>query len=273
MKRAAGFHRSLEALCTGLLFTIISVVSAPLFAAPTEITPVAGVVTASTNDTNVPATRPTPTPTPGPGGIDWSQWSLQLPNGTTVNPATTRNAWFYPNGNYQAFMDPKTGKTTSGSKHPRSELRQNATWSSSGANTLDVTVRVAKIGSGRITIGQVFCKSGSKGARAHTLLELQYSTSGFVAFYEKAKGAGSYTHIGSAPGLGTTFTYQLAFSAKKLTVKINGVTRWTKTPGAAGSSGAFYFKAGNYDQSAISGPVSTKPYSIVEMSVIRISNR
>jgi len=118
----------------------------------------------------------------------------------------------------------------------------------------------------------VFCKSGSN--RAHTLLELQYSTRGFVAFYEKAKGAGHYTRIGgSAPGLGTTFTYQLAFSVKKLTVKINGVTRWTKTPGAAGSSGAFYFKAGNYDQSAISGPVSTTPYSIVEMSVIRISNR
>jgi hypothetical protein len=218
---------------------------------------------------------PTPTPTPGLDGIDWSPWSLQLPNKTTVKPATTRNDWFYPHGSYQAFMDPKTGKTTSGSLHPRSELRQKATWSSSGTNTLDVTVRVAKIGSGKITIGQVFCKSGTKSGTkgAHTLLELQYSTSGFVAFYEEAKGAGCSTGIGSAPGLGTTFTYQLEFSAKKLTVKINGVTRWTKTPSAAGSRGAFYFKAGNYDQSATPGPVSTTPYSIVEMSVIRISNR
>jgi Alginate lyase len=231
LMKSAGFRRSVEALCMGLLCTIISAVGAQPCAA-----------------------------------INWSPWSLQLPNNTTVNPGSTHDAWFYPDGSFQAFMDPKTGTTTSGSVHCRTELHENASWSSSGTNTLSATVKVTKIGSGKTTIAQVFSNNG------HTLLELEYGTNGFTAFYEEAKGAGSSTSIGHAVGLGSTFTYKVAFSGKKLTVTINGGTAWTKTPSSSGSSGTFYFKAGNYDQSATSGPVSTTPYSIVEFSALSISH-
>src|SRR5262245_60453761 len=118
MKRT-GFGRSVGALCTASLCAfVLSVVGAQPCAA-----------------------------------ISWSPWSLQLPNNQTVDPASTRNAWFYPDGSYQAFMDPKTGTPTSGSSHPRCELRENRTWSSSGNNVLNATARVTKTGGGTITIG------------------------------------------------------------------------------------------------------------------------
>jgi hypothetical protein len=86
------------------------------------------------------------------------------------------------------------------------------------------------------------------------------------------KGAGSSTDIGHAVGLGSTLSYRVAFSGPTLTVTINGATACTRTPTSSGSSGTFYFKAGNYDQSATSGPVSTTPYSIVEFSALSVSH-
>jgi Alginate lyase len=223
--------------------------------------------TAGPGATATRTSAPTATPTtPSGGAINWSPWSLQLPDNTTANPDSTSNAWFYRDGSFQAFMDPKTGTTTSGSVHCRTELHENANWSSSGTNTLSATVKVTKIGSGKTTIAQVFSNN------AHTLLELEYGTGGFTAFYEEAKGAGSSTDIGHAVGLGSTFTYKVAFSGQTLTVTINGATAWTKVPSSAGSSGTFYFKAGNYDQSATSGPVSTTAYSIVEFSALSVSH-
>ena len=64
----------------------------------------------------------------------------------------------------QAFMDTKTGVTTPGSTHCRTELREmtssgpQAAWAPSGANTMDVTGKVTLLGgasNGKVTVGQV----------------------------------------------------------------------------------------------------------------------
>jgi len=201
--------------------------------------------------------------------ISFSPWSLQEPDGSTHSGSSLSslsNAWFYKDGSYQAYMDPKTGSTTSGSSHTRSEMRETSTWSASGTNTLTVTGRVTKIGSGAITIGQVFNSDDSI-----PLAELQYTTGGFKVLYEESKGNGSTTSLGGGTGLNSTYTYKLALSGKKLTITVAGKT-FTKTPSSAVSGNNFYFKCGNYDQSTSSGSVSTTPYSIAEMSSISISH-
>src|SRR5579859_8028479 len=58
-------------------------------------------------------------------GISWSPWYIQEPDGSThTGISGLSNTWFYTDGSYQAFADPNTGVTTSGSSHPRSELHE-----------------------------------------------------------------------------------------------------------------------------------------------------
>jgi hypothetical protein len=204
------------------------------------------------------------------GSINWSPWTLQLPNNTQVSPGSTSNGWFYVSGSYQSFADPQSGICTSGSSHCRTELREKSTWGSGGTNVLNATCKVTKMSSS-ITIGQVFCASGSNGA--HTQVELFYRNGGFAVLYEEQKGAGTTTSIGSGVSVGTPFTYQLYFSGGKMGVKINGSTKWTKTPSSAAQSGSFYFKAGNYDQgSSCASSVSSTIRSIVQFSNISVSH-
>jgi hypothetical protein len=200
-------------------------------------------------------------------GISWSPWYIQEPDGSThTGISGLSNTWFYTDGSYQAFADPNTGVTTSGSSHPRSELHESSDWSSSGTNKMSATARVTKAGSAGITIGQVFCDSG-----AHTLAELQYTTGGFAVLYEEVKGSATTTSIGGKVGLNTAFTYSMAFSGGKLTITANGAT-YTHTPTSSGAAGTFYFKAGNYDQGATSGSVSSTIHSIVELSKLSVSH-
>jgi len=75
-------------------------------------------------------------------------------------------------------MDPATGITTSGSAHPRTELRESVPWQarclvSLGDQHMTVTGKVLK-GSG-VTIAQIF-----NGGDSITLAELQYSGGGFT---------------------------------------------------------------------------------------------
>jgi hypothetical protein len=202
--------------------------------------------------------------------ISFSAWSLQEPNGDTQTSLSgLTDAYFYKDGSYQAFMDTKTGSTTSGSSHPRTEMRETATWKASGTNTLTVTGRVTKLGdgsSGVTTIGQVFNSDDSI-----TLAELQYTPSGFQVLYEESKGNGTTTPLGVSVALNSTYTYKLALSSGKLTITVAGKT-FTKTPSSAVSGNNFYFKSGNYDQTATSGAVTTTPYTIVEASSISISH-
>ena len=244
--------------------------------------------TASPTRTSTPtATRtatstPTRTATPLPGkSIDFSLWQLQLPTGSGTSPTIIQasqlvsgfsDAYFYTaSDGWQAFMDPQTGITTSGSQHPRCEMRENGTWSASGTNTMTVTGKVTKVGGDTTTVGQMFNNTGSI-----TLVELQYSKSagGFKIFYEEAKGAGSYpTQTFVACPLNTPYTYVFSLTNKVAKVTINGTVAMTKTVSSAVSGDQFYFKCGNYDQNATAGSVTTTPYTIVEAGSIVVSHK
>jgi hypothetical protein len=210
----------------------------------------------------------------GPSGpFDLSIWQLQLPIGsgtspTTVAPpalATFSNIYFYrADDGGQMFMDPATGVTTSGSVHPRTELRESnatggaATWSPAGTNTMTVTGKVVK--GGGVTIAQVF-----NGPQSITLGELQYSSGGFTLFYEEAKGGGGSTGLGNAVPLNTKYTFTMGFSKNVLTVSINGKQVYSHTPSAGILGSKFYFKVGDYDQTATKGTPGTTAHSIVEV--------
>jgi hypothetical protein len=205
-----------------------------------------------------------------PGAIDWTPFSLQEPDGQTQTKlAGYHDAYFYANGSYQAFMDTMTGTTTSGSLHPRCELRESATWLASGTNTLKVTGHVAMLGggaTGKTTVGQVFNADGSI-----PLAELIYLGDGtFEVLYEEAKGGGSYTKTTATAALGADYTFVLSLSSGQLVISIDNTAVFTMKPSAAVSGNHFYFKAGDYDQTATSGATSTVPYSLVENSTIQI---
>jgi Alginate lyase len=178
----------------------------------------------------------------GQGGasasIDYSIWVLQLPIGSGTSPTTISssqlaagfsNAYFYPaSDGGQAFMDPATGITTSGSQHCRTEMRESvagggqAAWAASGTNTMTVSGKVLQVGggtSGTVTVGQVF-----NGDDSIPLCELQYSTGkgGFELLYEEAKGAGSATDLKTPVALNAPYSFVLALSSRVLTVTLNG---------------------------------------------------
>jgi hypothetical protein len=179
--------------------------------------------------------------------IDYSIWQLQLPIGSGTSPTTIKpaelmagfkNAYFYvADDGGQVFMDPKTGITTSGSAHCRTEMREMtlagsaAAWPSSGTNTLTVSGQVLLLGdgsSGNVAVAQVF--NSDAGA---PLCELQYSGSrgGFQLFYEEAKGAGQGTTDLKTPvALKTRYSFTLSLSNGVLTASVNGKQVYSKTP-------------------------------------------
>jgi hypothetical protein len=211
-----------------------------------------------------------------PGPIDFRAWKLQLPTGSGTSPTTISSAqllagfsndYFYiaPDGG-QAFMDPATGITTSGSQHCRTEMREqtpgagDAAWPSTGTHSMTVEGQVVKLGGGSIAVGQLF-----NGTDSIPLCELQYTSSHkFSLLYEEAKGGGSSTDLKTAVALNTRYTFVLAMVDGQLSVSIDGKQVYTHTPSAGILDNKFYFKFGNYDQSSSAGTPSTTPYSIVE---------
>lgn len=218
--------------------------------------------------------------------IDYHIWSLQQPDGSTISSSTLvsgySSKYFYAaSDGGQAFMDPKTGSTTSGSSHPRSEMREqttsgsNAAWSWNGTNTMTNQAAVTLQGggsSGATTIGQIFNSTDSI-----PLVELEYTATpnskggNFKILYEEAKGAGTYTDLSTKAALGSKFTYQMSLSGGVATVSINGSQVFSKKPSFSGKT--FYFKCGDYDQTAISGSVSTTPYTIVELYSVSVVHK
>ncbi len=234
----------------------------------------------------------------GAPAIDFSIWSLQLPIAAsggsgvmTILPkdllAGFHDAYFYvASDGGQAFMDPATGVTTSGSMHCRSELREMnpdgsaAAWTASGTHTMTVTGRLTQLGGGsggRVTVAQVF-----DGGGGHTLAELQIGAVGggydFALFYEEAKGSGSSTDLHVPVTLGASYTFELSLStpsaggSPSLTVSLGGKPVYAHTP-TTPASDTFYFKLGNYDQTATSGAASTTPYTIVEVDAVAVTHR
>jgi hypothetical protein len=216
-------------------------------------------------------------------------WELQLPTGhghsfDTISPASlpgfSNGYYFTANDGGQIFMDPKEGITSSGSQHPRTELREvdssggHVEWSASGTNTLTVTGKVLEVGggsNGRVTVGQVY-----NGTDSIPLFELEYSNAvrGFVGVYEEAKGGSSgLINLNTPVGLNSQYTYSLELSNNQLTVTINGKQVYRRSPSGMVSNNGFYFKAGAYDQTATAGAVSTDVYTEVENYSIDVEHQ
>lgn len=166
------------------------------------------------------------------------------------------------------MADPATGWTTSGSLHPRVELRETATWSTSGTNVIDATLTVTKVPD-HTAVGQIFQGSGP----SKPLCELQVDANGTInLLLENTNQGGNATDhkVGSVP-VGTRFTYEMSLKGTTITVKINGVaSAFTMDPSFDGEN--FYFKAGDYDQTAVSGTPVTSTSTVVKFYALKITH-
>ena len=60
----------------------------------------------------------------------------------------------------------------------------------------------------------------------------------------------------------------MSLSGSVATVYLNGTSVFSKKPSFSGKT--FYFKCGDYDQTAVSGSNTTTPYTIVELQSVSI---
>jgi hypothetical protein len=241
-----------------------------------------------------PTPTPTPAPTPTPSGLDpnvapggnfdLSIWKLQLPIGTSGSPTTIsasqlqgpngfQDTYFYTdktNGS-MAMMDPTTGVTTSGSLHPRTELREDTTgWSTSGTNILSTTAQVTVVPD-HVCIGQIFQAPSSP---SKPLLELMYYNGGTIKVMIEATnqgGDGVFYSLGSVSS-GSKFTYSLSLSGTTITITINGTAHNFTLPSTFVGEN-FYFKAGDYDQTAVSGTPGTTPGTLVKFYSLNVTHK
>lgn len=208
-------------------------------------------------------------------------FTLQLPSGSsgkvdTVSGANlaagyTNPLYFYTDSSDGALVmvDPTQGWTTSGSQHPRTELRENTIWSTDGVNKLDATVAVSKVPS-KTTIGQIFQGSGP----SKPLCELQVTANGVVnLLLENTNQGGSAQPLPiTTVSLGSPFNYELSLTGTTITVTVNDTVK-TFTMDSSFNGESFYFKAGNYDQSAVSGPPLTTPGTIVKFYALTLTHQ
>jgi hypothetical protein len=166
-------------------------------------------------------------------------------------------------------MDPPTGVTTSGSLHPRSELREvTSGWTTAGTNTQTVTLAVPMVPD-HTTIGQIF---QSPPAPSKPLMELQYAAGGTIKVLLESTNQGgnaNTTTVGTVTD-GSTFTYELSLTGSTITVTINGTTTKTYTVPSSFSGESFYFKCGDYDQTAVAGTPANTPGTIVKVYALKV---
>lgn len=217
---------------------------------------------------------------PPGGNFNLGGFTLQLPTGSSGNVDTvsgsqleagfTNQYYFYTDSSdgSMVMMDPQVGWTTSGSQHPRTEMRENATWLTGGTNVLDATVKVTKVPS-NTAIAQIFQGNGP----SKPLCELQYTSGGSVKLFLESTnqgGTSTTTPIVTVP-VGTKFTYQLTLKGSTITVKVNDTVK-TFTMDSSFNGETFYFKAGNYDQSATSGSPQTSAGTVVKFYSLKITH-
>jgi hypothetical protein len=193
-----------------------------------------------------------------------------IPGSQLAGPSGFTDIYFYTDktDGAMAFMDPPTGYTTGGSKHPRSEFEEvTKGWPTTGTNTETVTVAVPEV-QGTVTIGQIF---QSSPAPSKPLMELQYVSGGKlqVLLESTNQGGSSTTHgVGSVTS-GSTFTYELSLTGTTITVSINGAATTLTMPSSFDGE-SFYFKCGDYDQDAVSGTPGTTPGTIVKIYALSV---
>lgn len=205
------------------------------------------------------------------GGIIWNLqgWQLQLPIGSqddpTIidNPTSFSDAYFYVDSDGAlTFMDPVTGVTTSGSQHPRSELKEDtAGWPATGTNTMTATVAVPQVPS-TVTIGQIF---QAPNAPSKPLLELQYQAGGHVQMLLESTNQGGDANTYDAGHVAdkAKFDYSLSLTDNQIQIVVDGQTSSYAMPSSFDGE-TFYFKWGDYDQTATAGTPTATAGTIVK---------
>jgi len=204
---------------------------------------------------------------PPSSNFNLSIWfSLQLPIGSNGGPTEiftsqltsgyTASPYFYtdPGDGSMVMMDPHQGWATNGSLHPRTELHENGNWSASGTNLLNATLNVTQVPS-NTCIAQIFQGTGP----LKPLCELQFNANGNVTLFVEnvnTGGQGGPTYQVAFVGVGNKFSYQLGLHGSTITATVNGTTITAPVPSSFNGE-QFFFKAGDYDQSAVNGTPST----------------
>lgn len=218
--------------------------------------------------------------TKAPGqNFNLSLFTLQLPTGSKDHPDTvsaselasyTNAPYFYTNTSDGSMVmaDPKVGWTTSGSLHPRVELRENATWKTSGTNVLSATVKVAEVPD-HVAIGQIFQGTGP----SKPLCELQVTSKGVVQLLLENTNEGGSSTVPKITTItpGAKFNYELELSGTTITVMANNVTHTFPLPSSFIGE-KFYFKAGDYDQSAVEGTPLKTVSTLVQFYALAIQH-
>ncbi|TVY11372.1 polysaccharide lyase family 7 protein [Paenibacillus cremeus] len=267
-------RRSLRMLSS---ITAILLISAITVACSTKQQPSLAAEKSVDKDT----TKLNPSFAPG-GNFDLSKWELQLPTGskfTTISsgklqgPSGYQDLYFYTDktDGSMTFMCPTTGTTSSGSLHPRTEFREiTSGWATSGTNIMTVIEKVTQV-PGNTAIGQIFQAPPSP---SKPLLEVQYTKDGSLKLMleDTNKGGSSTIHpIGNVP-LGKPFTYSLSLTGTTITVTIDGkASTFTMPPSFEGEH--FYFKVGNYDQTAKAGAPGATPGTIVQVYSLNVTHQ
>jgi Alginate lyase len=205
---------------------------------------------------------------PPGSNFNLSYWELAIPTGPSGNPTIisnsslengyTNGSYFFTNSSDGAMVMKQPGSNCtkfSGSSYCRTEFHEvdpnsgnETSWSPSGTNKLNATLKVTTVGSG-VVVSQVFLDDS-----AHKPLgELEYKSNGDLCLnVEKteAGGAGETPYcVGSAP-VGSWFSYELSYTGNKLSMTFDGGTRqYIPVPSALQGINAF-FKAGDYGQSS-----------------------
>jgi hypothetical protein len=200
-----------------------------------------------------------------------SSGNVDTETGAQLAAGYTNQYYFYtdPNDGSMVMADPAVGWTTSGSLHPRVELRETTIWPTTGTNLLDATVNVTKVPS-KTTVGQIFQGTGP----SKPLCELEVEANGTVNLLLEStnQGGNATNHTVGTVSLGTQFTYELSLSGTTITVKVNGTTS-TFTMDTSFDGESFYFKAGDYDQTAVSGTPTTTVSTIVKFYSLHITHQ
>ena len=222
----------------------------------------------------VPARALDPSLPPG-SNFDLSHWYLQLPvdsNGTNVGASASistaqltngyTSAWFYTatNDGAMTFWVPDNGATTSGSTHPRSELREelspgntSVNWTPYGTHSLTATCVVSNVPSDtlKVCIGQVHEQVSGGDVVPMVMIMFVNNSKIYVNVWPDGNVDSSSSYNYGTLSIGTPITYQIAVTNGLLSVTINNSNKTFNLFGAGYANwqtNQVYFKAGAYSQ-------------------------
>ena len=206
---------------------------------------------------------------PPGSNFNLSYWELAIPTGPSGDPTIISNTSLedgYTNGSYfftnssdgsMAMKQPGSNCTKfSGSSYCRTEFHEvdpnsgnETSWSPSGTNKLNATLKVTVVGSKGVVVSQVFLNSSEH----KPLGELEYKSNGDLCLnVEKSVtgGTGETPYCVGNASVGSSFSYELSYTGNKLSMTFNGGTRQYMTVPSNEQNINAFFKAGDYGQSS-----------------------